>query len=301
MSGSSQLTAGTNELSGGLVALQAGAEQSADGAAALKTGTAQLSAGATALADGLADGAHQAPDLGGDEQRSSLAALLSTPVSSTSTNVAIAQFGGPGGAPALLILASTLIPLVTLMSFRSHRFVTAGGLPSSSRSAIRRFAVVSAVSLAAIACVGPLLWSTFTPAPMPYSVTQVICVAAAATLMNVALVSLLFTTIGYVAGALGSLTAMMLQLFSYGGVWMVETVPGWLQWMHPLAPMTYVQEGFRSSFNGAPGFTQSVAAVLAIGTVAAVANWLVYRIFRRYQTRLLEVPVAEQDRRTAAL
>jgi putative membrane protein len=100
----------------------------------------------------------------------------------------------------------------------------------------------------------------------------------AATMANVAITSLLFTMFGYAAGALTSLAWMMLQVFSYGGVWMVETLPAPFKWLHPISPMTYYRDGLIAAFNGASGFTTAFVTTLGIAIVAAFANVAVYRV-----------------------
>lgn len=280
VTGSAELSSGADELATGLTELSEGTAQSAQGAIQLQQGARRLDDGAAALATGLADGVSAVPDLGDQNQQDTLAGLLSTPVASSSTNTAPAQFGGPGGAPALLVIASALIPLVVLMSFRAHRYVTAGEPPITTAAAIRRFLTVAAVSLVAMAVVAPILWSTLTPSPDPASVAEVTAVAAVATMMNTALGSLLFTLFGYAAGALAYLAALMLQVFSYGGVWMVETLPAPFRWLHPIAPMTYVRDGFIAAFNGVAGFGSAVAIVSLIAAVALAINFMAYRAER---------------------
>src|SRR5690606_34449923 len=98
-----------------------------------------------------------------------------------------------------------------------------------------------------------------------------IAITALATLMNTALVAALFTLCGYVVGALASLSWFMLQLFSYGGIWMVETVPKPFQWLHPISPLTYVRDGYIAAFNGVGGFWPAVFKIIVIGLLALAA------------------------------
>ncbi|WP_345300908.1 hypothetical protein [Gordonia humi] len=129
--------------------------------------------------------------------------------------------------------------------------------------------------------VGGILWAFLDPSPSPGSLGQVVAITAAATLMNVALVSILFTAFGYVAGAVASLAALMLQMFAYGGIWMVETLPAPLRALHPVSPLTYVRDGLISGFNGTPGFGAAIATITMIGAIAAAVNLAAVRLARR--------------------
>jgi putative membrane protein len=118
----------------------------------------------------------------------------------------------------------------------------------------------------------------------------VVAVTAVATLMNVALTSVLFTVFGYAGGALTALSWGMLQLFSFGGVWMVETLPAPLRWLHYISPMSVVRDGMISAFNGAPGLVISLLAMSAIGGAAAAVNLVAVRKVRsRYEDGLSEL------------
>lgn len=265
-----QLSAGSGELSVGMRVLVTGGTEAAAGSVALHDGARQVDSGARDLSGGLASGAEQAPDLGDGERRASLATLLSTPVESRSSNVAPAQFGGPGGMPVLLVLVSALIALVVFMCVRVHDYVTDSTGAKDLRQWVWRARLVSVVGLAVMGVVGAGLWMSMEPHPSPSSLPEVIVIVAAATLMNTAVVALLFTVFGYVAGSLASLTWIMVQLFVFGGVWMVETLPAPLRVLHWGAPMTYVRQGLIAAFGGVPGFWSALAVIVAIGLVASL-------------------------------
>lgn len=294
VAGSGTLAAGTSELTDGMHRLESGTADVADGAVRLRDGVRQVDDGAGQLNDGLTAGARQAPDLGDETERTSLASLLATPVTSESDNLAVAQNSGPGAAPTLLIFASGIGVIAVFLTFRGHRFLTGRDTPPTLRTVVRRAATVSGVSLAMMAVVGAILWMVLDPSPSPASLGQVVLIGGTATLMNVALVSVLFTVFGYVAGALTSLAGLMLQIFSYGGIWMVETLPAPFRILHPISPLTYMRDGLIAAFNGTPGVPGSFAVMVLIGLVAAAANMVAVGIARRrYDSRTTDSPTAE--------
>ncbi|MGW0035198.1 YhgE/Pip family protein [Gordonia sp. NPDC003376] len=291
VTGGRQLDAGAASLSDGLGQLDSGVRDAVDGVVRLQDGSHRLRDGAGQLDDGLRAGTQGLPDLQSPEKRASLAELLSTPVTSDQQFVARAQFFGPGAAPTLLIVASALVVIVVFMSFRAHDYVAGSHRTLSWRTMIRRAVAVTGISLAVMAALGVIVWHVLTPSPDPASLGQVIVVVAAATVMNVAVTSLLFTLFGYAAGALTSLAWMMLQLFSYGGVWMVETLPAPFRWLHPVSPMTYFRDGLIAAFNGAEGFSSALTWIVGIAVSALAINLVVCRIARRAE----RTPAAADD------
>lgn len=289
--GGIQLKEGSAELSAGLVKLDAGVGKVADGVNRLNDGAQQLDAGAGKLKKGLVDGSERAPDFGDKEARVSLASLISTPVAKDTVHIAQAQFFGPGGAVTILIIATMLIPIVVFMSFRGHRFVTEDETPRSLGATARRGAIISAISLLGVLVVGIATWLALSPAPDPAHLWQVILISAAATVMNVALISVLFTLFGYVVGALSSLSWLMLQLFSYGGIWMIQTVPAPFQWLHWISPMTLVRHGYIAAFNGVSGFAASFVSLLLIAVIGGAATFAAVRFQqKRYEDATSDGP-----------
>ncbi|MFB7720026.1 YhgE/Pip domain-containing protein [Nocardia sp. NPDC056100] len=266
--GSQQLASGATDLSTGMARMQAGGVTLSDGAQQLSAAGHQIDDGAGALANGLAQGAQAVPVNDDAGHRTSLAQLLGTPVGTDPHNLAPAKFGGPGGAPLFLILCATLLPVVVFMCIRPHRGTGRGTPGSAARELLRRFAAVAVVSSIAVAAVALLQWSSYTPVPHPDSTIRVIAVIALATIMNSAITAALMSVFGYPAGILAGLAALMVQYFCFGGIWMIETLPAWMRWAHPVVPMTYVRDGLLSAFNGAPGFGLAMAIMAAITLVA---------------------------------
>lgn len=283
VTGGQQLSVGTTQLASGMQTLSTGMTSLSEGAHQLRDGSTQLDAGATQLNDGLTAGAEQAPDLGDQTQRETLATLISTPVTSHSDNLAPAQFAGPGAAPLMLIFASALVVIVVLLCFRGHGYLTGSVAPPTVREVVRRALAVCSVSLAVMLVFGIGLWIVLSPAPSPASLWQVVVIVASSTVMNVAVVSIFFTVFGYGAGALTALAWTMLQLFAYGGIWMVETLPAPLRWLHPLVPMSYTRDGLIAAFNGTTGFVQALTAIMTISLIAAAVIFgIVHSVRKRF-------------------
>ncbi|GAB19678.1 hypothetical protein GOEFS_093_00070 [Gordonia effusa NBRC 100432] len=279
--GSAQLSTGATKLSTGMRQIEVGTTQLTEGAVKLQHGAERVDSGATQLSTGLTAGARKAPDMGDKTQQESLAKLISTPVSSQNEYVARAQFGGPGAAPTLLIFASALIVIAVMLSFRGRRYISGTDEPPTIATVLRRALAVCAVSLAGVGLVGVGLWAFLDPAPDPASTWQVAIILGAATIMNVTVFSVLFTLFGYGAGALTSLAWLMLQLFAYGGIWMVETLPAPLRLLHTITPLTYVREGLIGAFNGAPGVGSGLAMIVLIAVVAAAVNLGAVHLYRQ--------------------
>lgn len=298
--GGVQLKEGSAELATGMVQLDAGVAKLSDGAGQLNDGAQQLEDGAGRLSDGLTSGAEKAPDFGDQEERVSLASLISTPVAKEQVHIAQAQFQGPGGAVTILIIVTMLLPIIVFMSFRGHRFITDDETPRSLRFTARRGLVISAISLGAVLVAGLGAWAWLDPSPDPVHMWQVILISAAATVMNVALISILFTLFGYVVGSLSSLAWLMLQLFSYGGIWMIQTVPAPFQWLHWVSPMTLVRHGYVAAFNGVSGFWPAFIGMIVIAVAGAVATFAAVQYQRRRYDRATtaeETPPDDSDTR----
>ncbi|GGC55092.1 YhgE/Pip family protein [Hoyosella rhizosphaerae] len=278
--GGAQLATGASALSDGLGRLDDGVSSLAENLPRLQEGSRQVDNGARQLSEGLGSGAARVPDLSDDSARSSLASLVSTPVALQSDYVAAKTVPGssqlgPGAIPVLLAVASALVAVLVWMSFRvSGEDRRLGAHP---RRPLRRLLAVSVVSVVAMAALLATMWSIVSPAPSPAHLGQVVAIVVAATLMSVALTGAAFRIFGYAGGALVSLAAWMLQLFAFGGIWMVETVPAPLRALHPVAPMTYTREGLIAAFNGGPGFASALAVVLGITAIGLLGQFAAHR------------------------
>ena len=120
-SGTSQLAGGTGQLHDGTRQLAGQAPQLADaisqaaaGAELLKGGTSQLAQGSDQLADGLADGARQVPNYSAG-QRTKLSKVVATPVTSKADRINAVDSAADGRIPFVVAIALFLGALATFM------------------------------------------------------------------------------------------------------------------------------------------------------------------------------------------
>ncbi|MFJ6001631.1 YhgE/Pip family protein [Arthrobacter sp. NPDC092385] len=244
--GAATLSGGAGQVAGGAATLADGSGQAYDGATRLEDGLGTLSSGSRDLATQLDQGAGQVPDYG-DEQRSELSDVASSPVSIERTHANAVDAYGEGMAPYFIPLALWVGGIVTYIVLRAlspralasaaaaWRVSAAGYLQGAL------FAVLQALVLLGILVAGVGLT---TPHPVGL-VAFTILTALVFTAIHQALVALL----GGV-GRLVALVLLMLQLTSAGGTYPVATEPGFFQFLSPLLPMTHAVTGLRHLIAG---------------------------------------------------
>lgn len=102
---------------------------------------------------------------------------------------------------------------------------------------------------------------------------------------------------GRLVGGLFSIGFFALGLFVFGGVWPLPTIPGPLQFVHNLHPMSYARYGFIRASDGLydARFWGSLATLLAFTEAAVVASTVIYNARRsEAATELAEDSVGEQ-------
>lgn len=261
VSGVNQLNEGANQLSAGASELADGANQLNDGAGQLQDGAAQLNDGLGEAADGsveLADGANQLADGLRDGmsaipqwdpmQRQEVASVMGGPVAVNEENTAGTNTFGAGLAPLFFSMALYMGGLVIYLVLKpmQQRQIGAGVRPL--RAAIDSLLPGSLISfLQALAIVGVTM--AVTPF-RPDSVVAVVAFALLVGLMYAAINQALHAALGPGPGRVTSLSFMMIQMVSSGGMYPPETQPMLLQWIHPFMPMTYAVDGFRQVMYG---------------------------------------------------
>jgi putative membrane protein len=279
--GSAALESGLGRLVAGSARLQAGATKAASGGDALATGVAGLEDGVHRLASGaarlhseLARGRDAVPNPS-DAQRKATAETIGDPVDVTSTSMAAAGTYGAGLAPlflslALWIGAYTLFLLVRPLSTRalatsqrSLRTALGGWLAPVTVGIAQTVALYLVVSLALdIRVAHPVLALLF---------------LGAVSMTFVAILHALAARLGAVGKFLG-LVFMVVQLVSAGGTFPWQTLPGPLQAIHHVVPMTYAIDGLRRLMYGADlapvagdlgVLTAYLVGALTVSTVAA--------------------------------
>ncbi|MDO4610250.1 YhgE/Pip domain-containing protein [Corynebacterium sp.] len=252
--GAHRLADGADRLHAGSIMLNTGATQLLDGSTALKDGTqraedgsAQLADGASQLARKLREGSGQVPNWN-PEQRQEMATVMGGPVGVNQNNTAGDNTFGAGLAPMFFSMALFVGGLMTYLVIRplSQRQVAAGSSPI--RTALDSFAPGAVIAtLQALCVVG------FTMAVTPFrpdSVVGVVALAIMVACMFTAINQALNGLLGNGPGRVTSLSLLMVQVVSCGGLYPTETQPQLLQWIHPFMPMKYAVDAFRQVMYG---------------------------------------------------
>lgn len=264
--GSQKVATGANDLNAGEQKALTGANQLASGAATLDDGLAKLDTGASKLSTSLADGAKKVPNPT-EAQRKAVAQTIGAPVGIASEALAQAGSYGAGLAPFFLSLALWIGGFTLFTRAR----------PLVEEAITTKWAVV------------PVAFGGWL-APAIIGVGQAIITWAIVRfavgidlahpwwmLAFMVLVSMVFMAIihGLMArlgdsGQFIALVLMVLQLVSAGGTFSWETLPGPLQSLHHVLPMSYSVDGLRALAYGGPGLHLGldVAVLLAWGVGA---------------------------------
>jgi len=245
-SGASQLSSGASTLADGTATLVDGTKQAKDGSTSLESGLGQLQMGSTQLRDGLEDGVSQVPSYS-DGDREHLSDVTSAPVGfEKTTSNAVANYG-TGLTPYFLSLALWIggIAFFMLMAPLPARLL-ARRLPApvtALRAAIAP--AVMALVQAAIAT-AIVLWGVRIDVVHPWALWGLASFASLAfVFLNAGLVALLGAP-----GRFLSLIMMVLQVGTAGGTYPWQTLPHFMQGIHPLFPMAYTVRSFRSLVAG---------------------------------------------------
>lgn len=245
--GLSTLASGASSVAGGADSAVAGSQKLDDGARSLASGLGELAAGATSLHDQLAKGVDQIPSFTA-AQREAMAATIGNPVSVDSSSLASAGSYGAGLAPMFMSLglwigAYTLFLLVRPLSSRAL-----ATNQHSLRTAIGGWLAPVAIGVfQVLALVAVVTWALDIRVAHPVLALLFLLLVSAS---FVAILHALSARLGAVGKFLG-LVFMVLQLVSAGGTFPWQTLPGPLQAVHVVAPMSYAIDGLRRLMYGA--------------------------------------------------
>jgi putative membrane protein len=275
--GSAQLAAGTQQLADNAPTLANGIADAASGASTLSSGITQiaqgsldlsnglnaLNGGVDTLRDGLESGLADVPDQTAD-QREAAAQTISDPVALDTSAVTKASNYGAGMAPFFISLAAwigiyALFLIVKPLSRRALTALkkpltvtTAGWLTPAILGALQMTAVFGIITLA----LGYQVehgWGMFG-----------FMVLTSATFATIILaLNILLGSVGQFLG----LVLMVLQLVTAGGTFPWQTLPGPLQVLHNILPMSHAVDGIRQLMYGGN-------LSLAAGDAAALFCWL---------------------------
>ncbi|WP_205328382.1 YhgE/Pip domain-containing protein [Glycomyces sp. YM15] len=289
---SSDLTA----LKTGAADVADGASQVADAAATAQTGASDLASGLTDLQDGadtlassLTTAAATVPSTNPADDADN-AEAYGSPVTIDEENLNAAGTYGRGLAPFFIAIALWVFGLMGYLVLRTVNSRALAGPLRSVPIAIGGWlpgaflGILSALVLYLAVELGLGLDPKDALDTVGLSILVVLTFTAMAHLFKLA-----FGT----AGSLLLVVLLMLQLTSAGGLYPVETTPGFFQALHPLLPMTYVVDALRVTISG--GETAHVVKALLvlaaylIGSLALAS--LVVASRRRWKPDSLNEPL----------
>ncbi|MBM9461991.1 YhgE/Pip domain-containing protein [Aeromicrobium sp. YIM 150415] len=274
-SGSQQLVSGQQEALSGAQQLQSGAGELADG-----IGTAQT--GAQELADGLADGVSSIPAL--DEQRrDETAQTIASPIATEDVSQASADSYGAGLAPFFLSIGAWVGAYVMFLLVRplSNRAIAA-------RQSPLRTALGGWLTPAVIAVVQSVVMLFVVRFAVEIDWVRAGYVSLLLALVSVTFVAIVHTLNAWLGtvGQLLGLVLLVLQLASAGGTFPWQTLPGPLQVVHHVLPMTYAVDGLRHLMYGAS--LESLPRTVAV-LVAYIVGALALTCAAAYRRRIWTV------------
>ena len=281
--GSARLATGADRLDAGQQKALAGADQLSAGASALDSGLAKLDTGATKLGTSLADGATKVPNPTAD-QRKAVAQTIGAPVGIGSESLARAGSYGAGLAPFFLALA-LWIGGFTLFT-RARPLVEEA---ITSRWAVLPVALGGWLAPVVIGFAQAVLTWTVVRFAVGIDMAhpwQMLGFMLLVSMTFMAIIHGLMARLGD-SGQFLALVLMVVQLVSAGGTFPWQTLPGPLQALHHVLPMSYAVDGLRALAYGGPGLHLGldVAVLLAWGAGALVlstaAAHRVHRVRRR--------------------
>lgn len=240
-SGARQLKSGSDQLVTGQRSARDGAEQLANGADRLGRGLDDAHTGAAQLTKGLRGGLSSIPNLDKPERKQTAQAIAS-PVETRNVSQASAGSYGAGLAPFFMGLATWIGAYVVFLLVRplSNRAIAARAWP---------------LRIALGGWITPSLIGAVQVVVMLGIISMVVGITVANTAQ--ALLFLLLVTVTFVAivhalnawlGGVGQfvgLVLLVLQLVSAGGTFPWQTLPGPLQALHHVLPMSYAVDGLR--------------------------------------------------------
>lgn len=271
-SGAAGLQTGAQQLQEGERTALSGSEQLAAGATRLQTGLGTLGTGAASLHDGLASGLKQIPNPS-EASRTAVAQTIGDPL--TVENAALSSAGsyGAGLAPfflslALWIGAYTLFLIVKPLSTRA----IAARQPALRVALGGWLAPAVAGTIQALIAYAVVAWGLRIDVAHPLGTIGLMVLTS---VTFVAILQALAARLGAVGKFLG-LVLMVVQLVSVGGTFPWQTLPGPLQAVHHVVPMSYAIDGVRRLMYGAdlgPLGTDVAVLTAYLAGALVLATW----------------------------
>ncbi|HEX2144546.1 MAG TPA: YhgE/Pip domain-containing protein [Glycomyces sp.] len=291
-----QASSDLTDLKTGAAEVATGAEQVADAASTVENGAGDLASGLGELQDGentlatsLAAAAETVPSTNPADDADN-AEAYGSPVTVHEENLNPADTYGRGLAPFFIAIALWVFGLMAYLVLRTVNGRALAGPLRSVPVALGGWfpgaflGILSALVLYLFIDLGLGLdpkhaWST-----VGLSALAVLAFSATAHLFKLA-----FGT----AGSLLLVVLLMLQLTSAGGLYPVETTPGFFQALHPLLPMSHVVDALRVTISGGETahVTRAILVLVAYLIASVALSSLVVASRRRWRPDSLNPPL----------
>ena len=253
LSGAQQYVSGVGQVLDGIDQAAPGATKLADGLKQSADGSAQLADGSKQLADGLTKGATQVPSYS-TEDRTQLSKVVASPISVSNLD----ELVQPGAALAALLM---------ILALWAGAFATYTVLP-----AVRRRLALSSSPTAALVveALRPGLLIVIAQALLVSAVGQAfvrlpayrwLSLAVLLILAGVAFVAVNHALAAWAKGA-GRIFGIAAAVVTAATA-LTSAVPGWLDVVRPLSPLSPAYDAVRAVVSGGPGVTTPVFVLIA--------------------------------------
>jgi len=268
LSGAQQYVSGVGQVLDGIDQAAPGATKLADGLKQSADGSAQLADGSKQLADGLAKGATQVPSYT-TEDRTQLSKVVASPISISSLD----ELVQPGAALAALLMilalwAGAFATYTVLPAVRRRLALSSSPTAALVVEALRPGLLIVLAQALLVSAVGQAFVRL--PAYRWLSLTVLLILA------GVAFVAVNHALAAWAKGA-GRIFGIAAAVVTAATA-LTSAVPGWLDVVRPLSPLSPAYDAVRAVVSGGPGVTTPVFTLIAwtlIGadfTVAAIVR-----------------------------
>jgi putative membrane protein len=263
-SGMAQLSSGGSTLLSGAQQYVSGVGQLVDGVDQTAPGAAQLADGTKQLADGLAKGATEVPSYSTTD-RTQLSKVVASPISVSSLDGLVQ----PGAALAALLMilalwAGAFATYTVLPVVRRRLALSSSATAALVVDALRPGLIIVLVQALLVSAVGQAFVKL--PAYRWLELTLLLLVA------GVAFVAVNHALAAWAKGA-GRVVGVAVAVITLATA-LTSAVPGWLDAIRPLSPLSPAYDAVRAVVSGGPGVTGGVFALIAwtlLGALFSVA------------------------------
>jgi len=243
------VSSAAHSVSSGAGTVTSGLRALASGSSALRQSATEAHSGAQQIATITHRALRQVPPTDADTTARA-AEVLGSPTRITRTDIHPAGAYGRGFAPFFFGIALWVFGLFAYVFLPPYnRRALASGL-NAAKVAIAGWLPAAGLGLiAALVLYGVVDVTLGLDPQLPVLLVLLLAAAVAA---FVAIDHFLKAALGAV-GAVLSLVLLILQLTASGGLYPMETTPGFFRALHPLLPMTYLVDGLRVTVSGGSG------------------------------------------------